>query len=161
MPLLNKKTAANFLTEVITTFFYIGYIPAISGTFASLAGVTVYLILRANTPWLILVVLLVLILGFLFSGRAERALGKNDPSCIVIDEVSGMLLSLVFLPYSWKIVLFAFILFRVLDIFKPFPISKFQKMSGSLGIMGDDILAGIFTNIILQAALRFTSFRIS
>lgn len=161
MPLLDKKNAANLFTEVITTFFYIGYIPVISGTFASLAAVAIYFILKANIPWLILVVLLVLILGFLFSGRAERALGKNDPSCIVIDEVSGMLLSLVFLPYSWKIALSAFILFRILDIFKPFPIGRFQKMSGSLGVMGDDILAGIFTNLILQAALRFTSFRIS
>ncbi|MFH1398178.1 MAG: phosphatidylglycerophosphatase A [Candidatus Omnitrophota bacterium] len=161
MPLLNQKTASNILTEVITTFFYIGYIPVISGTFASLIAAGIYFILKANAPWLILVVLLVLILGFLFCGRAERALGRNDPSCIVIDEVCGMLLSLVFLPYSWKIVLSAFILFRVLDIFKPFPISRFQKMRGSLGIMGDDILAGIFTNIILQAALRFTSFRIS
>ncbi len=156
-----KKTAINFLTNIITTFFCIGYIPVISGTFASFFAVAIYFILKANVLWLILAVLLILILGFLFSGRQERVLDRNDPSCIVIDEVSGMLLSLVFLPYSWKIVLSAFILFRVLDIFKPFPINRFQKMSGSLGIMGDDILAGIFTNIILQAALRFTSFMTS
>jgi phosphatidylglycerophosphatase A len=156
-----KKTSINILTEIVTTFFYIGYVPVISGTFASLAGVGLYFILKADILLLILVVLLVSVLGFLFSGRAERALGKKDPSCIVIDEVLGMLLSLVFLPYSLKMVISAFILFRVLDIFKPFPISRFQKMSGSIGIMGDDIMAGILTNIILQIALRFTFCRIS
>ncbi|MBU0503103.1 MAG: phosphatidylglycerophosphatase A [Candidatus Omnitrophota bacterium] len=158
---MNRKTAVNFLSEIITTFFFIGYIPVISGTFASLIAVAIYFVLEAYPFGLAIVTLTVLILGFLFCGRAEKALAKKDPSCIVIDEVSGMLLSLAFLPYNWGMVLAAFILFRALDIFKPFPISKFQKMNGSLGIMGDDILAGIFTNIILQIVLRFTSFNIS
>lgn len=158
---MNSKSWVNLLTEIITTFFFIGYIPVISGTFASLIAAAIYFALKAYPSGLILVSLTVFTLGFLFCGRAEKALGKHDPSCIVIDEVSGMLLSLVFLPYSWGMVLAAFILFRALDIFKPFPISKFQKMNGSLGVMGDDILAGIFTNIILQIAFRFISFRTS
>lgn len=72
-----------------------------------------------------------------------------------------MLLGLVFIPYSLNLVIIAFVLFRILDTLKPFPAGRLERLPGSMGIMADDILAGIYTNIILQIVLRLTSFKIS
>lgn len=79
----------------------------------------------------------------------------------MIDEVSGMLLSLIFLPYDIKLVIIAFILFRILDTLKPYPLGRLQNLAGSIGIMSDDIVAGLYTNIILQVVLRLVSFKAS
>jgi len=95
------------------------------------------------------------------SGRAEKIFNKKDAGCIVIDEVSGMLLSLIFIPYDIKLVIMSFILFRILDALKPFPLDRLQSLTGSTGIMSDDIVAGLYTNIILQVALRLISFKTS
>lgn len=100
-------------------------------------------------------------MGFLLSGRAEKIFNKKDAGCIVIDEVSGMLLSLIFIPYDIKLVIMAFILFRILDALKPFPSDRLQNLTGSIGIMSDDIVAGLYTNIILQVVLRLVSFKAS
>ena len=86
---------------------------------------------------------------------------KKDPSCVVIDEVCGMLLSLIFLPYNIKLVIIAFLIFRILDTLKPFPVGRLERMKGGPGIMLDDIAAGIYTNIILQVVVIGTSFRAS
>lgn len=85
----------------------------------------------------------------------------KDARYIVIDEVSGMLLSLLFIPYDIKLVIIAFILFRIFDSLKPFPVSRLEKLEGSLGIMSDDILAGLYTNLIVQVIFRAPSFNIS
>lgn len=79
----------------------------------------------------------------------------------MIDEVSGMLLSLIFIPYDIKLVIMAFILFRILDTLKPYPLDRLQNLAGSIGIMSDDIVAGLYTNIILQVVLRLVSFKAS
>lgn len=88
-------------------------------------------------------------------------LNKKDAKCIVIDEVGGMLLSLIFIPHDIKLVIIAFLLFRILDMLKPYPIDALQNLKGSAGIMSDDLVAGLYTNIILQVVLRFTSLRTS
>jgi phosphatidylglycerophosphatase A len=102
-----------------------------------------------------------MILGLLSAGKAEKIFNRKDAGCIVIDEVSGMLLALIFIPYSIKLAIIAFVLFRILDGLKPYPAGLFQNLKGSLGIMSDDIVAGLYTNIILQVALRLASFKIS
>lgn len=103
----------------------------------------------------------ILILGFLVAGRAERLFNRKDSRHIVIDEVGGMLLSLLFIPYDIRLVVLAFILFRILDSLKPYPTNCLQKLKGSLGIMSDDIIAGLYANIVLQAVWRLTSFSLS
>lgn len=93
------------------------------------------------------------------SGKAERIFSKKDAKYIVIDEISGMLLSLIFIPYyNIKIVLVGFVLFRSLDALKPYPASRIQGLYGSLGVMGDDIIAGLYTNIILQILFKLRFF---
>jgi len=109
----------------------------------------------------VLLTIAVIAIGFLVCGRAEKAMAKNDPRFVVIDEVSGMLLSLVFIPYDIKLVVLAFILFRVLDTLKPYPAGRLERLKGSVGIMSDDLIAGLYTNLILQVVLRVTSFKAS
>lgn len=102
---------------------------------------------------------LITITGFLVCGRAERVFGKKDARYIVIDEVSGMLLSLGFLPYyNIKVIIAGFLVFRILDSLKPYPAWQLQGLKGSLGVMSDDIIAGIYTNVVLQLALKLASF---
>ena len=149
------------IIKIISTFFYIGYLPLIPGTFGSIAGVFLYYLLKDSIPIYTIFSCILIILGFLVSGPAERMLNKKDASCIVIDEVCGMLLSLIFLPYDIKIVVLAFILFRILDATKPFPSDRLQRLKGGPGIMADDLVAGLYTNIILQIVLKLASFKAS
>ncbi len=151
----------NFITKALSTVFYLGYLPFIPGTFASVAGLLLFYLVKSSSFLHILLTLALLILGFLVSGRAERIFNKKDAKFIVIDEVSGMLLALIWIPYDIRLVVIAFIMFRILDTFKPYPSGKLENLSGSLGIMSDDIIAGLYTNIILQVVVRLASLRAS
>jgi phosphatidylglycerophosphatase A len=150
-----------FIVKLITTFFGVGFAPFIPGTFATLAGLGIFFLVRSDTVFYLGVTALLIILGFLFSGEAEKLFQKKDARCIVIDEISGILLSLLFIPYSLKIVIIAFFLFRVLDALKPFPAGRLQDLRGSAGVMTDDIVAGLYTSLILQAVVRLASFKVS
>ncbi len=151
----------NLIIKALSTFFYVGYLPFIPGTFGSIAGVFLFCFVRNNSFAHIILTLALIAVGFLVAGRAERLFNKKDPKCVVIDEVSGMLLSLIFIPFDVKLVIIAFILFRILDTLKPFPSGRLERLSGSMGIMADDIVAGLYTNIILQVVLRLVSFKAS
>jgi phosphatidylglycerophosphatase A len=143
------------LSRFIATFFFIGYFPYLPGTVASLVALFLVYLLRTCHPICLIVVALVLLaLGFIFAGKAERVIGMKDPPCIVIDEAAGMLLSFIFIPISLPVMLLGFVLFRVFDIFKPYPAGALQELRGSAGIMCDDIAAALYTNIILQLVLR-------
>jgi len=139
-----------------STFFGLGYFPLIPGTAASLVGIILYFLLKDNPLIYILTLAVLLILGFLTSGRLEAMLGKKDPSCVVIDEVCGMLLALLFLPYNIKLVIIGFFIFRLLDMLKPFPVGRLERLKGSWGIMLDDLVAGIYTNFVLQVVVMLT-----
>lgn len=149
-----------FSLVTLSTFFYIGYLPFIPGTLASLAAVFLFYLIKDSSLAALFACILIAT-GFLVAGRAEDIYGKKDARCIVIDEVSGMFLSLLFLPIDIKVILGAFLIFRLLDTFKPYPAGILEKLKGSGGIMLDDIVAGIYTNIILQLALRLATFRAS
>jgi phosphatidylglycerophosphatase A len=160
--------------KLITTFFYLGYIPLAPGTFGSIAGLLIYIILRHNIYLLTAAATLTVALGFCLSGQVAKLFNRQDPQQIVIDEISGMLISFSGLPnglqavpagcplfsgfsgIDWPWLIAGFAIFRILDIVKPFPANRFQAQGGSLGIMGDDIVAGIYTNLILRAWLMFT-----
>ena len=150
-----------FIVKILSTFFYVGYLPLIPGTFGSLAGVFLIYLINAYALNYVLFTLVIIIIGFLVCGQAEKAMRKNDPRCVVIDEVSGMLLSLIFIPYDIRLVIVAFLLFRVLDTLKPYPAGRLERLKGSIGIMSDDLIAGLYTNLILQVVLRVTSFKAS
>ncbi|MDD5465918.1 MAG: phosphatidylglycerophosphatase A [Candidatus Omnitrophica bacterium] len=150
----------NFLVKTIASVFFIGYLPLIPGTFGSIAGAGLfYLLWGSGRLVYFLGVLCIIVLGFLTSGRMEKLLNKKDPSCVVIDEVAGMLIALSFLPADLKIVVLAFVIFRILDTFKPYPAGRLQDLHGSAGVMADDLIAGVYTNILLQVILKLVSFK--
>lgn len=158
---MNPFKIPDFFIKILSTSFYVGYLPLIPGTFGSLVGVFLFYLSRGSNFTYVLFTLGFIILGFLISGKAEKIFNKKDARCIVIDEITGMLLSLIFMPYDLRLMIFAFIIFRLLDALKPYPAARLQNLSGSLGIMCDDIIAGLYTNIALQVVLRFASFRTS
>ena len=139
-----------FFTKLITTFFYIGYLPLIPGTFGSIAGVFIYTLIKENPYLLILIGSFITILGFLLTSKAAKLFNRRDPPQIVIDEISGMLISFLGIPGDKLTLLIGFIIFRILDATKPYPTNRLHRLGGSLGIMGDDIIAGIYTNFTLR-----------
>jgi len=151
-----------FFIKLISSFFYLGYLPVIPGTLSSLAGVGIFFLIQNNPALYAFLFFSLLILGFLTSGEAEKVFQAKDARYIVIDEICGMLLGLAFLPFSHRLVWMAFLLFRLLDALKPYPADKLQNLRGSLGVMSDDLVAGLYTNVILQFVVwRLPSLRIS
>jgi len=139
---------------VCASCLYAGYLPLIPGTFASLAVLIWFLAFNPGPAALGIVALAATAMGFLCAGRAEKTLGKKDPRVIVIDEIAGMSLSLLFIPHHLWFALAAFFAFRVLDTVKPYPAARLQDLHGSVGIMLDDIVAAGYTVIVMQTVLR-------
>jgi phosphatidylglycerophosphatase A len=144
----------NLLWILLGSFFFTGYSPFASGTVGSAAALALYWLLpfTANGTVLILGACVLLFIGLPAAQRLADFYG-DDPSVVVIDEAAGMWFALAFLPKTWIVALAAFLLFRVFDIFKPQPAKYFDRMKGAGGIMMDDVVAGIYANIVLQVAL--------
>ncbi|MCG8431866.1 MAG: phosphatidylglycerophosphatase A [Candidatus Omnitrophica bacterium] len=146
-----------FLVRVVSTVGFVGYLPLIPGTFGSFAALGVYCFI-ADSPFLYTAVTIAVIAaGFAVSGRMERVSGRKDPGCVVIDEVAGMLLALWGVCPDIRYVVLGFVFFRILDTFKPYPAGVLQRLKGSTGIMADDLIAGVYANLVLQVIIRLAS----
>lgn len=133
-----------------------GKAPVAPGTAGTVVGLLLYLGVRDLAPvFYALLVGLLCIVGTWTAGKAEALLGKEDDPSIVIDEIAGYLIALFLVPHGWTFVIAGFVLFRIFDIAKPWPVFQLQSFHGGLGIMLDDIAAGIYTNIVLQIAAFF------
>lgn len=93
------------------------------------------------------------VVGVWAGTTAERSFGGIDPGPVVIDEVVGMLITLAFIPVGWSGALAGFFLFRVFDVFKPYPAGRFEQLHGGLGVMADDAMAGVYANISLRVVM--------
>jgi phosphatidylglycerophosphatase A len=142
----------NILSNWFSTVFKIGYLPIAPGTWGSLAALLIWYIIIGHISSITLIVLIAIIfaLGVYTSSVIENNISKKDPSIIVIDEWVGQWIALLFLPKSILWGLAAFLLFRLFDIWKPYPIKKLDNMTGGLGIMLDDVLAGIYALVIIS-----------
>ena len=143
----------NFFEKLLGSGFYTGYIPFISGTFGSLAALIIYYIPGFENPLILIPAIIIFTFyGIYVGSRFESVYGKDPAEC-TIDEIVGMWISLLFLPKILLISLLAFLLWRILDIIKPFPARNFEKLKGGLGIMLDDITSGIYSLIIVHIIL--------
>jgi len=143
------------LIKILASGLGTGYSPIASGTAGAMLGAFLYwFIFPHNGIFLVCVSLAVFLISIPISAEAEKIYNKKDDSRIVIDEIVGMWVSLILLPYKIKILLAAFVLFRIADVIKPFYIRDSQKLPGGWGVVLDDVFAGILTNLILQIALR-------
>ena len=143
------------LALFIATFGYVGYVPVAPGTFGSAAGLAVFFAVRATGSTVVeLVVILALFALGIWSGTvAEHHFGGTDPGPIVLDEVVGMLLTLFLLPVTLRGALVGFVVFRILDVIKPFPSARFERLPGGLGVMADDGMAAIYGNLVMRILL--------
>ncbi|UCD78704.1 MAG: phosphatidylglycerophosphatase A [Desulfobacterales bacterium] len=150
----------NWREEVVVflaTGFYIGNIPYAPGTLGSLVGLPICFILAGlKLPQATAGALLLIFFAIWIANSAERVLDRTDPGCIVIDEVAGMVVTLIGLPFNLTTAVFGFFCFRILDILKPFPIRLMdKKLSGGLGVVADDVAAGILANLLIRVIIFF------
>jgi phosphatidylglycerophosphatase A len=158
----------------------VGFIPLAPGTFGSAVGLGLYLLVRAGTLRIVYtsvsdysltyelveffrvalmlgVIITVSALGVWAASRVEKLLARKDPGIVVIDEVAGQLITFLFIPLgvslNWWILIAGFLLFRLFDIWKPYPIRRLEALESGLGIMADDILAGVYAAATLTLLL--------
>jgi len=148
----------NFLIKSFATVLGVGFLPAAPGTWATVVGVAIAYYLGSNLPAYTILLLVLLILGIMTSGIVEKQLNQKDPGIVVIDEVVGVMIALWGLPLIWPVMICGFFLFRAFDMFKIYPINKLEAQPGGWGIMLDDCMAGVYTNLILRIALRCAGF---
>ena len=142
------------LIIILATVCYVGKIPVIPATALCALTAAIVIIFTLKPVIIAIVLLLSAIIGCLIAKSATQIYCDRDPRCFVLDELAGISLSLLFLPVTPCIVISAFFIFRFFDIIKPLGISKLDQMSNPVGIVLDDLLAGLYTNIILQISVR-------
>ena len=151
-----KKVALGSPSGLLAFGFGSGLSPFAPGTMGTLVAVPFTFVLKSlGTPGFWIALLLLFLLGIQLCGQVSRKLGMHDHGGIVWDEMVGYWLSVAFVPLRWHWLLAAFVFFRFFDIFKPWPIRQLdRKVSGGFGIMIDDIVAALFTIIILLVLQR-------
>ncbi len=175
----NPQGIADYLALALTTWG-VGYLPLMPGTFGSMVGVLIYFgvvwfdisvgvqfVTAGYTPeqvnalvWASNSILLItfIIIGIWASGRTIEILGNTDPSEAVVDEVLGVLITLLFIPQGagWIYILAGFGLFRLFDIWKPYPIDSLQSLPAGVGVCADDIVAGVYAGMCLSIGYAIT-----
>lgn len=142
-------SSLDYLALAISTWG-VGYLPLMPGTFGSLVGIGVFLLLGSLVLQLVGVVAITWA-GIWAASRTERILRLKDPGKVVVDEVAGQMIALLPLSFSGSVgkggIILSFILFRLFDIFKPYPARRFERLRSGLGIMADDLVAGVYAAI--------------
>ncbi len=175
-PSTQKRTPGDYVALAIATCG-VGLIPLAPGTWGSAVGVFIYVAIgwladftfgnqdiylnrpptltSAMTTALLFVIIMVTCAGTWAATRAEKLLGRKDPGAVVVDEVAGQLIAFLFVPLhaGWWAIGAAFVLFRLFDIWKPYPIRRLESLGGGLGIMADDVLAGIYAAIVMSVLI--------
>jgi len=138
---------------------YIGTVPFAPGTFGSLIGLPVcFLLSGLNFLQSVVWILIIIFFAIAIASAAEKILKQKDPAQIVIDEISGLAVTFVGLPFNLKTGLAGFVIFRAFDILKPFPIRALERrVCGGTGVVLDDVLAGICANLTIRLAIYVTS----
>jgi phosphatidylglycerophosphatase A len=139
---------------VLATGLGSGYSPVAPGTAGSALGVLLFWPLAARGPLVQLAAVLVLsLVGALAASRVARSVGRKDPGLVVVDEVAGQWLTLTALPFTPVVAALGFVLFRVMDVFKPWPARGLEALPEGWGIMADDLAAGVYAHLALRALL--------
>ena len=173
------RSAKDYLALAIATCG-VGYLPLAPGTWGSLVGIGVYALVRGASIKLffgvaspsshnllqvyyvvlaieLLAVVALALVGTWAASRTEKLSGKKDPGKVVVDEVVGQFIALLPVPFfldpAWWAVILAFILFRFFDIVKPYPARRLESLEGGLGVMGDDLIAGVYAALGVMVAV--------
>lgn len=141
------------LAIALATALGIGYTPVAPGTFGSAAGLVLWWFLPHTASVQLAAIVIVFALGTWSGSVAERHFHRTDPGQVVLDEVLGMLITLFMNPVGWLGALVGFVLFRAADIIKPYPANRLEALHGGVGIMADDAMAAVYSNLALRAVL--------
>lgn len=136
----------------IATGVYVGYLPPAPGTLGSLLGLLLLWPLKPGTVQ-VLVTLFLIGVGIVVADQAARVIGGQDPPAIVIDEIAGIAVATLLLPPQVQERVVAFVIFRLFDVIKPFPARQAERLPGGFGIVGDDLIAGLYTNLLVRVWL--------
>ena len=139
--------------QFAATFFYLGKVPFAPGSWGSLGALILWIFIPLSHYLQLMAIIILFSVGVISSKKMADSLDDKDPSQVVIDEATGMVISLFMLPKSIAIYSIAFVLFRIFDIFKPSFIYRVQNLPGGWGIMLDDVFAGIFVWLICQGII--------
>jgi phosphatidylglycerophosphatase A len=150
----------SFVPIALATAFGAGYAPVAPGTWGSAVGLLVWFVLPPSAWTQALALALVVAAGVWAGSVAERHFGRTDPGQVVIDEVAGMLVTLFLNPVGWPGAAGALLLFRAADILKPFPARRLERLPGGLGIMADDVMAGVYANLALRLCIWLSGHRV-
>lgn len=146
---MKKRTLIDKVSLTIATLFGVGFTPLCPGTASCVVAVLIFLLIK-NPIYFLIFTIFSVIISFPTSERAEKIFKIKDCKKIVIDDFSGMLITLAFIPKRVEFIIPAFFLFRMLDMLKIPPANKIERINGAKGIVGDDLVAGIYSNLILQ-----------
>ena len=140
----------------IATCGYVGYAPVAPGTFGSAIGLAVFYLVRQQRSTTVEVAAIVVLaaVGLWSATEAEHHFGGIDPGPVVIDEVIGMLITLAFIPVNMAGAILAFFIFRLLDVVKPWPARRLEHLPGGFGVVLDDMMAGVYGNIVMWGLVR-------
>jgi len=152
----SRLTPASRIALVIASAFGAGYSPVAPGTAGSAVALVILWLVPFSQLGLIVFFLAVTFFGTWAANVAEAAVGAKDPGVIVIDEVAGMTLSVLVLPLTGSALLVGFVLFRLFDVLKPFPANRLQAVPGGVGVMIDDLVAGLYALVALLLLRRLT-----
>jgi phosphatidylglycerophosphatase A len=149
-----EKSSPPVFALAIATAGGAGYVPFAPGTAGTAVGLLLWWVLPKSTPLHIALILVMFVLGSWSGSVAERHFRKTDPGHVVLDEVMGMFVTLLMNPVGWKGALVGFVLFRAFDVVKPPPTNWFERFPGGIGIMADDGMAGVYSNLALRVILH-------
>lgn len=138
---------------IVATCGYLGFFPVAPGTVGSAVGVALfYLVRAAGAPWAEAVAIVAIFVAGVWAGTiTEIELGRTDPPPVIIDEVVGMLITLAWIPVTPFGAFVGFLVFRLLDVVKPWPSRQFESMHGGLGVMADDAMAAVYGQLLMRA----------
>jgi phosphatidylglycerophosphatase A len=140
----------------VATCGYLGYVPIAPGTFGSALGLAVFYAVRStgSVALELSAIAIIFAVGIWAGTEAEHHFGGIDPAPVVLDEVAGMLITLALLPVNLTGAVVGFLVFRILDVVKPWPSARFERLPGGLGVMADDGMAAIYGNLVMQGLIR-------
>ena len=154
---MDKNSGIEKIAKIITTVFYLGYIPLFpsSSIIGSLIGGGVFFIVRDSFPSQLFLIIFLFFSGVHFSKYLIKEMGNPDPPEIIIDEVCGIMIALINLPLNIQTVILAYFFFHLFDAIKIFPLRRLEKLPLGWGVMADDLMAGVYANLIIHLLKRF------
>lgn len=142
------------LSRILATVAFVGYLPFAPGTAGSLVATLAFMLMPTYlAPVPFTLASLAFFALAVWAADRHASADNPDPSEVVIDEVMGMVVAIAFLPLTPTVLVGSFVLFRIFDIAKPFPVRQFEKLQGGLGIVMDDVMAGVYANVVLRAGM--------